>query len=93
MKTNIERCDDFVQGLRKLEANDHLLDWFIQRYLELYQEMKDTTVEEEQKALFRTVYVVFRKPLSLLVALHALRKTKSFSSKQTEGTIYTKCLW
>ncbi len=76
MKTNIERCDDFVQGLRKLEANDHLLDWFIQRYLELYQEMKDTTVEEEQKALFRTVYVVFRKTIEPIGGLACTQENK-----------------
>lgn len=61
MKTNIERCDDFVQELRRLEANDRLLDSFVQRYLELYQEMKDTTNEEEMKSLFKASYFVLQK--------------------------------
>lgn len=93
MKTNIERCDDLIQGLRKLEANDRLLDWFIQRYLELYEEIKDTTVEEEQKALFRTVYMIFRKNVLAVDGLACTQENKKlFSEANRRNELYRESL-
>lgn len=73
MKTNIERCEDFIRDI-KTDSTD--LDSFIQRFLVLYEEIKDTTVVEEQKALFRAVYVIFRKTIESIDGLACTQENK-----------------